>query len=368
MYNRFVDEVFDGLAEEYDAGYDERLDADLDFKRDRFDEYFDEVLDEALSESESIALVTNVPTPGRFYDIQPGQGGLLITAGRAYGGSGPERLLRAQQINNHPLNRKFWRSPSGSFERAYFSGGIISFNRKFTCGVEQRRAIGGERQCYARIWIPPARGGWPPDYIEPPAEPKRPYIEPPAEPKKPPKPEPPRPEGPLPRIINCNTRVWGNVASYWREAVNRVARANQRLNSLAKMTQSRRQGAWQDLEETWFGQYDERRFRTVREGMLKIGIRLKDPRLKINCSRAFRGLLGGALAPRTILLYAGWRDLRSGDIDKVETIIHEAAHLTGVGRIIERAGYYQAQDRAKTHPDRAVRRADNYGYYAMEVP
>ena len=61
---------------------------------------------------------TNEPKPGRFYKIQYGKGGLLTTAQRAYKTkSKAERLKRAQQINNHPLNRKFWRKPDNSFEK-----------------------------------------------------------------------------------------------------------------------------------------------------------------------------------------------------------------------------------------------------------
>jgi len=95
------------------------------------------------------ALVSDVPAPGRYYRIQYGKGGLLTTAGRAYGlREGPERLKRAQDINNHPLNRKFWGPPANAFDRKFFKEGIISFNPRFTCG---------DRKCFATIWIPPAK-------------------------------------------------------------------------------------------------------------------------------------------------------------------------------------------------------------------
>jgi outer membrane protein OmpA-like peptidoglycan-associated protein len=53
MYERFVDEAFDELAEEYDAGYDEDLFGDVGFEEDGFEEdgfeeFLDEVVDEAL--------------------------------------------------------------------------------------------------------------------------------------------------------------------------------------------------------------------------------------------------------------------------------------------------------------------------------
>lgn len=99
---------------------------------------------------------TTVPTPGRFYTIRYGQGGLLTTVGKAYSvGSGAERLRLAQRVNSHPLNRGFWVSPTSAFDRRYFPDGMISFNPIFTCDPIQRRAQRGETRCFARIYIPP---------------------------------------------------------------------------------------------------------------------------------------------------------------------------------------------------------------------
>jgi V8-like Glu-specific endopeptidase len=98
----------------------------------------------------------NSPRPGALHEIQRGDGGLLTIAGRAYGvPAGAERLRRAQEINGHPLNRALWRAPKNDFERQYFPGGIISLNPVFTCGPRQRRAAGGKKRCFPRIWIPP---------------------------------------------------------------------------------------------------------------------------------------------------------------------------------------------------------------------
>ncbi len=98
---------------------------------------------------------TTVPTPGRYYAIQHGKGGLLVTAGRAYGlGQGPARLARAKVINDHAKNRRFWVDPSNNFERNNFPHGIIAFSPIFTCGPDQRRAQPGEQRCFARIFIP----------------------------------------------------------------------------------------------------------------------------------------------------------------------------------------------------------------------
>lgn len=98
---------------------------------------------------------TTTPTPGSYYSIQRGKGGLLTTTGRAYGlGAGTQRLRYAQRINQHPRNRKFWVRPASDFARRHFKDGIISFSPGFTCGTPQRQAKKGEKRCFARIWIP----------------------------------------------------------------------------------------------------------------------------------------------------------------------------------------------------------------------
>lgn len=102
------------------------------------------------------SLLSDTPVPGRFYRIKHDAGGLLTTAGRAYGlKEGAERLKRAQEINDHPLNRKFWRAPENGFERKYFMKGIISFSPRFACDGGQAGSKAAAGRCFATIWIPP---------------------------------------------------------------------------------------------------------------------------------------------------------------------------------------------------------------------
>lgn len=95
------------------------------------------------------------PQPGEIYAIQKGDS-LLAATSRAYGvKAGAERLRLAQKINAHPLNRRFWRAPTTTFEKSSFPDGIISFNPEFTRGDPQRRAAKGEEKVFARLFIPP---------------------------------------------------------------------------------------------------------------------------------------------------------------------------------------------------------------------
>ncbi|RMG26253.1 MAG: hypothetical protein D6730_09525, partial [Bacteroidetes bacterium] len=105
------------------------------------------------------AAISTIPRPGAFYKIQYQKGGLLTTAGRAYGlGAGSERLKMAQLINNHPKNRKFWIRPYNNYTRRYFPKGVISFSPRFACSFAVQQAARGEAprgRCFAHVWIPP---------------------------------------------------------------------------------------------------------------------------------------------------------------------------------------------------------------------
>lgn len=105
-----------------------------------------------------------VPRPGHFYRIQHGQGGLLATAARAYSVPlKPNPLALARTINDHPYNRKFWRSPQNAFERTAFPQGLISFNPRFSRMFSDQvstppRQLATRGHSFAAIYIPPRSG------------------------------------------------------------------------------------------------------------------------------------------------------------------------------------------------------------------
>ena len=98
------------------------------------------------------SLVSDIPAPGRFYKIKYGRGGLLETAGHAYGlKQGAERLTRAQAINSHPLNMKFWRPPGNASPRS----GYRRRSRMSThsWGAVSRSTVSGSRPtCVSPNW------------------------------------------------------------------------------------------------------------------------------------------------------------------------------------------------------------------------
>lgn len=111
--------------------------------------------------AEPTSTPTSKPTPGRYYQIKPGDT-LLAVAGRAYGvGPGKQRLQFARLINNASYNRRFWRIVEK--ERHLFppQGRRVSFNPRFTCDLDKQITAKGavpKGRCYALIWIPPRDG------------------------------------------------------------------------------------------------------------------------------------------------------------------------------------------------------------------
>jgi hypothetical protein len=105
------------------------------------------------------APVSPRPVPGRFDTLRSGvdRRGLLDLAGRAYGvPAGALRQRLARRINEHPYNRRFWKT---SLASASFPGGRISFSPAFTADVAAQARAGGAAprgHAFATIWIPPA--------------------------------------------------------------------------------------------------------------------------------------------------------------------------------------------------------------------
>ena len=100
---------------------------------------------------------------------------------------------------------------------------------------------------------------------------------------------------------------------------------------------------------------------------------LSDQRLKVAC-RPRREKFGSASPGIRIInlgtdwIAPGFDNLALDDAERVQTFVHEAAHI--VGRVIAFESMHYGRDKAKKLADagmRATRSADNYGYYAIDV-
>jgi hypothetical protein len=123
-----------------------------------------------------------------------------------------------------------------------------------------------------------------------------------------------------------------------------------------------------DLENTWFGEYNKKRLINVRNRMWKIVRLLQDPLLVITCNWKKRNYGKAWPGNPTITLGRYWRNTASSHLNKVQMLIHEAAHIQGAvlgGELRKKYGPGNALDRAKKYPRAAIRTADNIAFYAV---
>lgn len=148
-----------------------------------------------------------------------------------------------------------------------------------------------------------------------------------------------------------------------------AASAATRLNGLAAMSAGQRKSAWNSgAERRWFGDFSELRFKNVRNRMNGIVEVLGSWRTDIRCNwnKSYFGHASPGI--RKITLGADWKNASSGDADKPQTFVHEAAHIRGAVLGGEARGKYGVSDaltRAQKYPGVSVRTAENLGYYAV---
>jgi hypothetical protein len=147
-----------------------------------------------------------------------------------------------------------------------------------------------------------------------------------------------------------------------------VSAAN-RLNGLSSLSSSQRKAAWSSgAERRWFGDYSELRFKNVQNRMNGIVAVLDSWKLDIRCDWSNSNFGDASPAIHRITLGNDWRVASSGDADKPQTFVHEAAHIKGAilgGESRGKYGVANALTRAQKYPGVSVRTAENIGYYAV---
>lgn len=165
---------------------------------------------------------------------------------------------------------------------------------------------------------------------------------------------------------SCNGH---NVPSWLSNAGKFASSASARLNTLGSMSETSRKAAWNSGDEKrWFGSYSESRFNNVKSRMAKISSIMKSSKLDIQCKWSKSWFGDASPGIYKITLGGDWRDEPSGNVDKVQTFVHESAHIAGAVLGGESRGKYGVSDaltRATKHPGTAIRTAENLGYYAI---
>jgi hypothetical protein len=187
----------------------------------------------------------------------------------------------------------------------------------------------------------------------------------------------PEPEKRVPAHITCCAR-WpevseGRVRRYAATALYVTEHANRRFNDLFSRDL---EGRWDDPmspERYWFGAFSRLKADKVRRTFQGIARHLSNPDLKIICDDGLVDSYAKAMPgiPR-ITLGTLWRTPERDvdpDAERVQTFVHEAAHICGRTSGLAESNFY---GRAGAHiltrwRMRATRNADNYGYYAVDL-
>ena len=290
------------------------------------------------------------PEPGSFLRIQPNGWGLLRTAEKAYRTQNNQaRLKAAERINSYPFNRIYHVPGQWPFE----AGQIRfrpTFAREFVDLVQGLIAPTGRApsgKSLAVIYIPDVT---------------------------------PRP---MP-IVSGSTRGT-DVHRYWLAAARIAFDAWERLEALSAMPFPEAYREWRKgTEEVWFGRdLTPRKLKLATRRMGRIARDFQTKRYGVHM-RFTKDIYGWSVPlVRHIYLHKAWCNVGGAHLthERIQTFIHEIAHIVGissrseyakephptdpkkeVSKFIGRAG---AMRLAREKPKQAIWTPDSYGYYAL---
>lgn len=168
-----------------------------------------------------------------------------------------------------------------------------------------------------------------------------------------------------------------------------AARAMFHLHDLQKLPEAQRRTLWaSSVAATWFGAYDTARFERLTDLIGELALALRDQKLAITCTE--RGDSWASANPgiaklklRGLWMREAKQELSTphatppasyGSItiprqdELVQSIVHEVGHTIGIFLAGEGKLYGTAKSKqlAVDNPDRALKNADNFGYFVLE--
>ncbi|WP_178133656.1 M35 family metallo-endopeptidase [Vineibacter terrae] len=182
-----------------------------------------------------------------------------------------------------------------------------------------------------------------------------------------------QPQKTIPARITCAWAAFPDerVRGYMATALHIVERVNLRLgNLLAAADAEARWNAPEAPEQFWFGSFSRIKAAKVQRTFRGIPRHLASPQLKVVCDAGFGSY--GEARPGILRIRLGhlWHDpdVPEKDAERVQTFVHEAAHICGRFSIAEGSFYGRDDAHSLTRwRMRATRNADNYGYYAIDA-
>lgn len=164
-----------------------------------------------------------------------------------------------------------------------------------------------------------------------------------------------------------------DVRTYLAAAVRVSDIVSRRLNLMHALKD--RNEAWWNVkdspEQYWFGAFSQGKVAKLWWTFQLIARHLASPGLKVVCdaSKSVYGMASPLI--EKIWLGTAWQNPPSdvdADLERVQTFVHEAAHIAGRFSLAEGKNYGEAAAHALArYRMRATRNADNYGYYALDV-
>lgn len=173
------------------------------------------------------------------------------------------------------------------------------------------------------------------------------------------------------KIKPCGVWTDEKIRKFIAAALQVARRASHRLNAIDVHADPAAEW-YGGLEEFWFGAFKRRKLRKVRITFEHIVNILSSPRLRVICDPDRKNY--GAALPgiRKISIGDKWRNGvgGNGDEERVQTFIHEAAHIGGRTNLAENRGVYGrklVKLELVNGGMKATRSADNFGYYAIDL-
>jgi peptidyl-Lys metalloendopeptidase len=127
--------------------------------------------------------------------------------------------------------------------------------------------------------------------------------------------------------------------------------------------------------QAWFGSYAAQRYDTVASSFARICHILANHEISFDCRGESNtctdaGAYTSADSPDTISLCEGyWLLPPDGTRSQASIIIHEVSHFADVADTDDYAYWYNdCRNLASIDPDKAVKNADSYEYYAVNMP
>ncbi len=190
--------------------------------------------------------------------------------------------------------------------------------------------------------------------------------------------DPTKPKDPASPLGDCGLS-YPDLVETWKVAIHCLNEAQIRLEALARIPMSDRISLWNDAdsaERRWFGKYDAARLQTTRWIVSGALTALRSENLIVFCTSVKKHFK----CRRAAAFVASWRRnldtpgiwlcpsfLRLGYNHKVFVYIHEAAHLAGADKRVERYPQLAALRLARLRPNAAVLNAQNHAFYVSEV-